>query len=82
MKQCLQHAESAPMGHAFMFWARSNAISTPSLRAFNNICWVAEQVVKSLTGTSFFSFFLIGSFFTGIVPPFMEKVSYLNITAC
>jgi hypothetical protein len=37
MKQCLQQAESAPIGQAFMSAARWNAVSTPSDAATCNI---------------------------------------------
>jgi hypothetical protein len=38
MVQCLQQAESAPIGQGFMAAARSNAVSTPSFWAFLSIC--------------------------------------------
>ncbi len=44
MKQCLQQADSAPMGQAFMVAARSKAVSTPSLRALMIIWAVAVGV--------------------------------------
>jgi hypothetical protein len=72
MEQCLQQAESAPMGQAFMFAARSKAVSTPSRRAFASICAVASQVVKSRTSISFF---LVGLtiFFSAMVSPLLGK---------
>jgi len=48
MEQCLQHAESAPIGHAFIFAARSKQSSTPSFLAFFIIWAVASQMVTSL----------------------------------
>jgi hypothetical protein len=56
MAQCLQQAESAPMGQAFMSAARCMAVSTPSSAALRNICWVDLQVVTSAIGNSFFFF--------------------------
>jgi hypothetical protein len=53
MEQCLQQAESAPMGQAFMLAARSKAVSTPSLWAFRSIWAVASQMVTSLGLISF-----------------------------
>lgn len=54
MKQCLQQALLAPMGQAFMAWARSKAVSTPSWRALLSMAWVDSQAVSSETATSFF----------------------------
>jgi hypothetical protein len=66
MAQCLQHAESLPMGHAFMLAALSNAVSTPSFLAFSSICLVASQIVTSLMSISFF---LDKTFCFSILPP-------------
>jgi hypothetical protein len=82
MEQCLQQAESAPMGQAFMFAARSKAVSTPSRRAFSSIWAVASHMVKSLTfGCLAAAFSLTDP--SGIEPSFVEKFGlianrYLN----
>src|SRR6056297_3392302 len=71
IEQCLQHAESAPIGHAFMLAARSKAVSTPSFLAFSSICAVASQMVASFKLRTFFSFFSLPASldFSGIYPP-------------
>jgi hypothetical protein len=64
MEQCLQHAESAPIGQAFMLAARWKAVSTPSLSAFFSIWAVASHVVTSLILRVFsFAFALFFSMF-------------------
>ena len=53
MEQCLQQAESAPMGQAFMLAARSNAVSTPSRFAFsilNALFWRYQSTRRGKIG--------------------------------
>jgi hypothetical protein len=66
MEQCLQQAESAPIGHAFMVNARWKAVSTPSLSAFLNIWAVASQVVASLMFSAFVSRVFVFSMLSSI----------------
>jgi hypothetical protein len=58
MKQCLQHAESAPIGQGFISAALLKTVSTPSEAAFCSIWIVDSQVVMSrkFTTFAFFSF--------------------------
>jgi hypothetical protein len=65
MAQCLQQAESAPIGQGLIAAARSNAVSTPSIWAFLSIWAVDWQIVQSATSAFgltmlvfFFSFFM------------------------
>jgi hypothetical protein len=72
MAQCLQQAESAPIGQAFISAARWKAVSTPSRSAFSNIWAVALQVVTSLIFKEALSFF----FSLSILSPF--NILYFN----
>jgi hypothetical protein len=77
MAQCLQQAESAPIGQAFIEAALSKARTTPSLLAFSSICAVASQVVTSRGDSNFFS--VSGAFLSAIIVSFYYLDIYLTV---